>query len=268
MPIVQLGLAAADSKSGDVDVTSLEELTAGEDGIVAELKAVAVADLDQKADQENEADMSAEESAAALQGQLVGQLNFNVQAGAAIASADSGDVDVEQDGVLTAGAGGTTGDGITAESKAVAVAKLEQDADQKNDTSAAAELENPDRIVVIGETQGLPLTIEAVGLQGQLIGQLNLNAQLGLAVADADSGDVDVKSYQDPSLGNGITAEIDCRCQGRAHSRYRPEQRERGEHHLARVVACYGFESRSDRAHCSPSRWRLLPSLKRCCKRI
>ena len=146
---VQLGLATADSDSGDVDVTSLDELTAGEDGINAESKAVAVADLDQKADQENEAEMSADESAAALQGQLVGQLNFNVQAGAAIASAQSGDVDVEQDGVLTAGAGGSTGDGITADSKAIAVAKLEQEADQKNETSATAELENPTRPVVI-----------------------------------------------------------------------------------------------------------------------
>ena len=180
---------------------------------------MAVADLDQKADQENEAEMSADESAAALQGQLVGQLNFNVQAGAAIASSDSGDVDVEQDGVLTAGAGGTTGDGITANSKAIAVAKLEQEADQKNETSATAELENPTRPVVIDVIRPAPapepaapvppvtlITLEAFGLQGQLIGQANLNAQFGLAVADADSGDVDVKSYQDPSLGNGITA--------------------------------------------------------------
>ena len=208
-------------------MTSLDELTAGEDGINAESKAVAVADLDQKADQENEAEMSADELAAALQGQLVGQLNFNLQAGAAIASAQSGDVDVEQDGVLTAGAGGTTGDGITADSKAIAVAKLEQEADQKNETSATAELENPTRPVVIDVIRPAPapepaapvppvtlITLEAFGLQGQLIGQANLNAQLGLAVADADSGDVDVKSYQDPSLGNGITAEFDGGCQG------------------------------------------------------
>ena len=57
---LQFGFAAADAESGDVDVKSLDELEAGENGIDAEFKAVAIADLDQKAEQDNENEVTAE----------------------------------------------------------------------------------------------------------------------------------------------------------------------------------------------------------------
>ena len=63
----------------------------------------------------------------AVQLDLVGQANANLQVGVAFSEAQSGDVNVYQSGSLTAG-----GDGIDAESKAVAVAKGEQEAKQKN----------------------------------------------------------------------------------------------------------------------------------------
>ena len=87
---------------------------------------------------------------------------------------------VEQDGALSAG-----GDGIVADSKAVAVADLEQKAKQKNETEAELTLEGP--VATIGG----PVTeqeTESIGLQGQLVGQLNASAQLGLTFADADLG--------------------------------------------------------------------------------
>ena len=75
---------------------------------------MAIADLDQKAEQDNDNEMSAEGTEVG-QGQGAIQFNLNVQAAAAIASADSGDVSVWQSGGLHAGTGGVTGDGITAE---------------------------------------------------------------------------------------------------------------------------------------------------------
>ena len=46
-----------------------------------------------------------------------------------------------------------------------------------------------------------------IGAQGQLIGQFNVNAQLGFAESDVSSGAVDVSSFEeDPSDGNGIIA--------------------------------------------------------------
>ena len=203
---LQLGFAVADAQSGDVDVKSLDELEAGEDGIVAKSKAVAIADLDQKAEQENESEVSAT-APLVIQDQDVLQFNLNVQAAAAVASADSGDVTVWQSGGLHAGTGGVTGDGITAESKAVAVATLEQKAEQDNENSAEANLVAPSIPLLIGSED--TLSLHAVGLQEQLVGQFNLNAQLGFALADADAGDVEVRSSQDPSFGNGITAEFE-----------------------------------------------------------
>ena len=151
---LQFGLAVASAQSGDVDVTSLGDISAGEDGIVAESKAVAITDFDQKARQKNDNDVAADGAAAVLQGQLVGQINFNVQGGAAVADAESGDVDVEQQGgVLEAGLGGVEGDGINAESKAVAVANLDQDARQRNENSADAELGAPDTPVQVGTVE-------------------------------------------------------------------------------------------------------------------
>ena len=85
--------------------------------------------------------------------------------------------------------------------------------------------------VLLGED---PLfEIGAVGVQAQLAGQLNLNLQLGAASAEATSDYVDVTSYQDPSGGNGIIAEVERGCLGDARSDGRAGERERGEHHLA-----------------------------------
>ena len=56
------------------------------------------------------------------------QANLNLQAGAAIAEAESGYVDVEQEGPLSA-----TLDGIDASSEAIAKADLEQKAKQENE---------------------------------------------------------------------------------------------------------------------------------------
>ena len=81
-----------------------------------------------------------------LQGQLVGQANVNLgfedreieagQEGAAIATAISDEVHVNQSGWLDTGE-----DGITATSSAVATAALEQTADQSNSNAASATLE-------------------------------------------------------------------------------------------------------------------------------
>ena len=150
---LQVGVAYSEAQSGDVKVNQSGSLTAGGDGIDADSKAVAIAELDQKAKQNNSNEMTAggpEDTSGddenespgnptiALQGQLTGQLNLNIQAGAAIADAESGDVNVYQDGPISA-----TGDSINAESKAVAVADLDQKARQKNDNEAEATLRNP-----------------------------------------------------------------------------------------------------------------------------
>ena len=112
---------------------------------------MAIADLDQKAKQENDNEVDAE-GGLVIQGQLAGQINLNVQAAAAFATAESGDVDVWQSGVLHAGLGGVEGDGIEAESKAAAVASLEQKAKQENENSADADLVIPDETILIGES--------------------------------------------------------------------------------------------------------------------
>ena len=55
----QEGTAQAYAESGDVDVQSIDDLTAGGDGIDAESNAVATADFDQSADQENDNELTA-----------------------------------------------------------------------------------------------------------------------------------------------------------------------------------------------------------------
>ena len=144
-------------------------------------KAVAIADLDQKAEQDNENEMTAggpaegddpaETVGISGQGQLVGQLNLNLQAGASLAEAEFGDVTVYQDGALSSG-----DDSIDAELKAVAVAELEQEADQDNENSAEAFLRNPNVLIGGAEPAILalpPILIEGLGVQAQLVGQLN-----------------------------------------------------------------------------------------------
>ena len=108
--------------------------------------AVAKAELNQDIDQSNENEASivlpelSPEAAApspntivlpteeADQFEGVLQANLSLQAAAAFATAEFGDVDVEQGGQLTAGL-----DGIDASSEAIAKADLEQEAEQKNE---------------------------------------------------------------------------------------------------------------------------------------
>ena len=83
---------------------------------------------------------------AAGQDQTVIQANVNAgfeeedpgQEAAVAATATSGSVYVEQDGFVQAG-----GNGVTATSAAIAVAALEQSADQTNNNSLSATLERP-----------------------------------------------------------------------------------------------------------------------------
>ena len=106
---LQFAGADAEATSGAVYVTSAGELEAADHGINAQSNAAASADLDQSADQENNNEVTAD-GTLVLQGQLLGQVNLNVQGAVADADATSGPVTVEQDGVLNVG-----GDGITAE---------------------------------------------------------------------------------------------------------------------------------------------------------
>src|SRR5215210_5144760 len=113
--------------------------------------------------------MSAVALSAPVQIETVLQAKLNQKEDVAIASATSGDVSVESEDKLKA----PHGDGIIATSSAVAVADLDQRATQTNDNSATA-------------TGG-------VVVQGQLVGQANVNAgllddeagQAGVAIADA-----------------------------------------------------------------------------------
>ncbi len=195
----QAGASIAAASSGSVEVKSHDDITAGGDAITATSSAVAGADLAQTATQSNDNSATATGSIA-LQGQLVGQLNANEQEGAAIAAATSDYVNVEQTNVLKRG-----GDGITATSSAVAGANLAQSADQSNSNSASATLEAPDQLIFLelGDTR---IPLRDVGIQAQLVGQLNVNDQDGAAIAAASSGPVEVRSFDDPATGNGITA--------------------------------------------------------------
>ena len=124
-----------------MEVRTDDALDADGNGITATSSAVAVANLDQTANQANTNSVAAT-GTGILQGQLVGQANINAsfdveeglepgQAGIAAAEATSDYVYIDQGGVLEA-----DGNGITATSSAVAVAALNQTANQANSNSA------------------------------------------------------------------------------------------------------------------------------------
>ena len=205
----QDGLAEVEATSDSVFVKSDGSLSAGGNGITATSSAVAVADLTQSLTQNNSNSVNAVgtdlggglgvEQLDGLRGgqdQTVIQANLNAgfeeedpgQEAAVAATATSGSVYVEQDGFVQAG-----GNGITATSAAVAVAALEQSADQSNNNSLSATLERP-------EVGGIR------AFQEQSVLQANVSAQDGEATADATSDSVEVLSEQDPSQGNGIDA--------------------------------------------------------------
>ena len=163
-----------------------------------------------------------------LQLQLVGQANVNLQAGASVAVANSTAVPLDENGVPLGeynvsvnqtGPLDVAGDGIDAQSNAVAVAKLEQEAEQKNKNEGTLAVDGPtanfkaqqQQQQTDGGTQtqaqNAVQEIEEAGLQAQLVGQANLNGELGIAVAEASSGDVYVGQSGDLTAGeNGIVA--------------------------------------------------------------
>ena len=115
-------------------------------------------------------------------GTPIEQANFSEQEGAAIAKAYSNSVDVNQSGSLSAG-----GDGITAKSTAVATAALSQTATQSNKNAQDA-------------------TTAFTAIQTQDVSQFNESDQDGFVLGLAESGPVDVLSFEDPSGGDGINA--------------------------------------------------------------
>jgi hypothetical protein len=179
-------VAAATSDYVKVDQSGT--LNAGGNGITATSSAVAVANLDQSAVQSNSdtkeivraegPEVGADQfelprQTLSLQLEAALQANVSSQSGAAIATAESGSVEVRNKDALIA-----YGDAITATSSAVAVANLNQSVDQDNASSMSA--------------TGTGL------LQGQLVGQANINAtfdeeegleagQSGITVAEATS---------------------------------------------------------------------------------
>ena len=162
---------------------SIDDLTAGGDGIDAESNAVATADFDQSADQENDNELTAS-GTLVDQDQVVLQFNVSDQDGEADAYASSGDVSVSQTGKLSSG-----GTGIIASSNAAAIATLEQTADQDNSNTISAD------------------ATDAFEQEQPFILQENFNEQQGEADATAYSGDVSVLNSEDPSHEDGIDAE-------------------------------------------------------------
>ena len=143
----------------------------------------------------------------ALQGQLVGQINLSGQRGLSVATAVSDDVTVDQWGDVTA----WDGDGIAAISSAKAIAPVVQTATQSNSNEAAATF-GGNQAGIVAEAGSEPVPGEEgsdaeggiaqfdeldIALQGQLVGQVNLSGQHGLAVATAISDAVTVTSGND-----------------------------------------------------------------------
>ena len=185
----QEGVAIAAAVSDYVSVEKNGDLASGDGGIIAQSKAVAIASIDQQADQENSASQSASlESGTITEEQSVEQTNRNEQEGLAVATAESDYVSVNNYGdVLNANS-----DGIDAESTAVAVATVTQEANQTNSASQN------------GTTTAAPSTVSL----SQSLNQANFNEQEGIAIAVASADDVKVTSqgFVDPP-GDGIHAE-------------------------------------------------------------
>ena len=199
----QEGVADAYASSEYVTVESAGSLNAGVDGIDADSRAQATADLDQTVDQENENSQTATGTEIEEQEQEeISQENINAewnewsgewepgQEGYAYATAEAGYVEVTQNGPLSA----ATGTGIEASSEAVAVAELQQSADQDNSNAQLAILEPGEEV-------------EADQEQDE-IDQENVSVQYGEAIADAELGDVSVYQIGGLSSGaDGIDAE-------------------------------------------------------------
>ena len=190
------GTADAYAAAGDVVVNQSKDMIVGDDGIEAQSKAEAGALVEQDAGQSNSNSVDGAGTGLAVQLQGALQVNANIQDGNASAEAFSQDVEVNQVGAVTAGA-----DGIRAESSAQAAAGVDQNADQSNDNETSLAVEG----LLDGFGSDIPLDL-GLGLQGGLVGQLNLNIQSAEAEALAEADSVTVTSQQDPAQGNGIVA--------------------------------------------------------------
>ena len=185
----QIAVAESEATSGNVTVNSTGDTTSGNDGVNAHSGATSENTVDQDADQSN--DNSGDATAAngtVLQAQIVGQLNANGQFAFGEFEASSGDVSVTREGNTFADSDGDTfGDGIDASSTAFAHTDVEQEAKQENENSL-----DGDAINVV---------------QGQLVGQLNLNGQFGVANWDASAG-VGGEENQPPTVSVDNTGDI------------------------------------------------------------
>ena len=185
-PIINLARPMPASYSDEVWVTSQGNITAEGDGINAESKAVAIAEVDQDASQENINNQSAECSGGkigCLSTQEGRQNNDSTQTGFAVAAAYSDKVTVVQKVDPHAGE-----DGIDAASTAVAEATVAQNIDQSNSNSTSGELH---------------------------VDQYNTAYQGGAALAFADSDEVNVEQHGPLSAdGDGIRAVSQGGCLG------------------------------------------------------
>ncbi|NJO33938.1 MAG: hypothetical protein HC869_13155 [Rhodospirillales bacterium] len=186
----QEGYVYATAESSYVEVTQDQALSAGTGtGIEAESTAIAKAELEQNATQSNGNAQLAilelgEEIEVDQEQEEIDQENVSVQYGESIADATSDDVDVYQNGTLYAGI-----DGINAESTAVAIAEVDQEANQSNSNSQTVAGVAADDVD-----------------QEQDVDQSNYSDQEGVAEAYAASGEVFVKTADDPSLGDAADA--------------------------------------------------------------
>jgi hypothetical protein len=181
----QDGTAIAVGVAGDVTVTSdgnIEPVN----GIVAESTAAAVATVDQTADQSNTSGATAStgDFSNIKTNVTADQTNSNEQDGDAIAVATSGEVNVVQNGNISA-----SDVGISADSTAVAVATVKQEANQENLGFLQFDVGGPN------STLTATLSVDSN----------NTNEQDGDAIAVALAEDVSVE--QDGNIkagGNGI----------------------------------------------------------------
>ena len=181
-----------------MEVLSAQDPSGG-DGINATSEAVAVADLDQSVGQNNDTSQSAS-GADVITGNVnlsleQQQANLSEQEGTAIATGESNSVSVETYGLHEAG-----GDGINAESKAVAIAEIEQKANQDNTINQTATLESGQIVLTQdGSDQSNSNSDQEEEPEGQT----------GLSIASAESDSVDVDNGGDISAGgDGINAEF------------------------------------------------------------
>ena len=121
---------------------------------------------------------------------------------------------ISRDVTVTSGNGSAGGNGIEAVSSAEAVAPVLQTVTQTNENSAAATFEGSQANLDLTDTNGPAPDTDLllgggvnVGLQGQIVGQVNLSAQGGASIATALSDPVNVTQSGHLEAGeSGIVA--------------------------------------------------------------